>query len=451
MYIATTKGLVQVQSITALSDPDLHSVISINKTSTLAKISPDYKNFVQKPQGLIHAIFGCHAYRLNIASQIDQGSSWQLGVYIAHALAQDCNNMSYTASEDTIFIASGKIDTLNYKVLNVEALPQKCISANAQISKWQADGHAVHFFVPHDNLRQPLPDTSINLTPVQSLTQINDFLLHNGFIKYPIEFTSGVSENKHVTNHDKPPFSQNEGLSANVNIEKVDSEDIEQIESVLTQTRTVSQNQALLTNAKDNISFIPQLFKTAKTKMLLLFCIVLLAVFFFWFGHSTIHYKIDKFELVSYISENRQLCSLASEKPVVYTGNLSQASSISALNLQHLCALSLRTYTDFNQVWLVSETGAILPLLRHASLSGNSKDINGVTWGIPLPSENISRQYYHLLLFPNKVDLADKQSLQDYLMIIQSQHSKHSTQDIVAWSHAQNTPVFIIQNELYQP
>ncbi|MDT0594056.1 hypothetical protein [Glaciecola petra] len=450
VYIATTKGLVQVQSIHALSDPDLHSVVSINNTSTLAKISADYQSFVQKPQGLIHELFGCHAYRVNIASQIDQGNSWQLAIFLAHALAVSSKNMLFTGVENTIFIATGRIDTVNHKVLSVEGLPQKCIAANAQISAWQAQGHAVHFFVPHGNLRQPLPDTSINLTPVQSLTQIIDFLLNESFLKDSIDLNKSVSNSSDVMNDVESSPKPNKNLSATVNLERIDSGDINHIESIKTQT---GKHDKTLPIDQDNISFIQQLPKTIKTKVLLVVCSVVFVAIYFLFGESRTQHKIDQFSLVSHVSENRQLCSLTANKPIIYTGQLGQTSSINALNLQHLCSLSLKTYTDFAQVWLVSESSAIVPLFGQVSLPEDNKNNEGysVTWGIPLPSENIIRQYYHILLFPNKVDAADKQSLQYYLLFIQSQQSQHSTQDIVSWSHTQNTPVFIIKNELYQP
>ncbi|WP_157971245.1 ATP-binding protein [Pseudogemmobacter bohemicus] len=52
-------------------------------------ISTTYNNFVRRPAGVIERDFGGRFYILRVSGRIDDGPSWQLGVYLAHAhLAQ---------------------------------------------------------------------------------------------------------------------------------------------------------------------------------------------------------------------------------------------------------------------------------------------------------------------------------------------------------------------------
>ena len=88
VFVSSTNGLIEVQSISDLPNANLRSVMSINFTAQLASINQDYANFVSKPQGIIQSHFGMREYRLNLAADIDQGNSWQLGVYVAHFLYQ---------------------------------------------------------------------------------------------------------------------------------------------------------------------------------------------------------------------------------------------------------------------------------------------------------------------------------------------------------------------------
>lgn len=126
VFIATTQGIVAVQDVIPLNDPEIQSLISINGTATLANISANYHHFVKKGSGIIHQDFSCCSYRINISERIDQGNSWQLGVYLAHVLADKGLLTSGEVNEnDQVIIATGEVNTTNKQVQCVQHIQEK--------------------------------------------------------------------------------------------------------------------------------------------------------------------------------------------------------------------------------------------------------------------------------------------------------------------------------------
>lgn len=126
IFIATTQGVVAIQDIIPLDDPDIQSLITVNGTATLANISHYYHHFVKKGSGLIHQDFGCCSYRANIKQGIDQGNSWQLAMYLAHVVAQKglLGNGSI-GPDDQVFIATGEVNTTNRTILPITKILEK--------------------------------------------------------------------------------------------------------------------------------------------------------------------------------------------------------------------------------------------------------------------------------------------------------------------------------------
>src|SRR3954471_9713505 len=86
VLIPTTNGPVEVLLLTE-EDPAIgRSVACIGGTTETADIAAAYHAFVARPTGVIERLFGHSCYRLDMSGRIDAGSSWQLGVLIAHAL-----------------------------------------------------------------------------------------------------------------------------------------------------------------------------------------------------------------------------------------------------------------------------------------------------------------------------------------------------------------------------
>src|SRR5690242_15669826 len=87
VLIPTTTGIVEVLLLME-EDPVIgRSVACIGGTTETADIAAAYHAFVARPTGVIERLFGHPCYRLDVSGRIDAGSSWQLGVLTAHALA----------------------------------------------------------------------------------------------------------------------------------------------------------------------------------------------------------------------------------------------------------------------------------------------------------------------------------------------------------------------------
>jgi hypothetical protein len=148
VYIATTQGLVAVQRIHQL-DPEISSVVSINGTSSVASISSAYHNFVKKGAGIIEADFGGQSYRVNIDAQIDQGNSWQLGLYLAHAAhARGILGDGKPQTGDLLICATGEVNTSDRKVMAVDQVPLKLDKAKVFIEQASVN---LQFLLPETN------------------------------------------------------------------------------------------------------------------------------------------------------------------------------------------------------------------------------------------------------------------------------------------------------------
>lgn len=150
IFVATTQGLVAVQKIYE-QDPEIGSVVSINGTATISPITQAYKSFVNKGAGIIAADFGGSSYRVNISGQIDQGNSWQLGFYLAHAVnVQGLLGNGDVTNDDMVIVATGEINTSERNVLAVEEVPLKLKKANQIACHWPQSVKKL-FFIPAEN------------------------------------------------------------------------------------------------------------------------------------------------------------------------------------------------------------------------------------------------------------------------------------------------------------
>ena len=86
LFIGTTDGPAEVQRVTP-EDREVRSVICLDGKAISLPISDDYDAFVRRPTGVVEALLGHPAYRIDISQPIVGGYSWQLGVLVAHILA----------------------------------------------------------------------------------------------------------------------------------------------------------------------------------------------------------------------------------------------------------------------------------------------------------------------------------------------------------------------------
>lgn len=85
VLIATTRGPAQVLNI-ARENPSVRSVICVGGALAALPVSPVYDAFVREPTGVVERMTGHPVYRTDISAPIDAGESWQLGLFLAHAL-----------------------------------------------------------------------------------------------------------------------------------------------------------------------------------------------------------------------------------------------------------------------------------------------------------------------------------------------------------------------------
>ena len=102
VLIATTRGPVEVVSITK-EEPEIRSVLCLNESFQELPISSSYESFVRRPTGIIEQLTGHASYRTDLSGPITQGSSWQLGLTIAHLFEANEATEKKTASGKIIF------------------------------------------------------------------------------------------------------------------------------------------------------------------------------------------------------------------------------------------------------------------------------------------------------------------------------------------------------------
>ncbi len=177
IFVATTQGLVAIQNITAIDDADISSIVSINGTSTTANISSAYHNFVRKGAGIIQQDFGACSYRINISQRIDQGNSWQLAFYLAHA----ANNENMLGDGqvnvgDQVICATGEINTSSRDIQAISKIILKQQLAAKQIKQWHKQNINVAFLVPYANAQTLDKKLPLNIKLVRNLTHALSYL-----------------------------------------------------------------------------------------------------------------------------------------------------------------------------------------------------------------------------------------------------------------------------------
>ena len=133
VFIATTEGPVAVQKITA-EDPDVPSVACRDGTTEVLAISRDYTRFVDRGTGLVAALTGHGAYRLDLDRAVDGGRSWQLPVLLAHLLEEEGRLAGPDEPADLALLATGEVDR-DQRVRRVGRIPEKLAAAGDLIAR----------------------------------------------------------------------------------------------------------------------------------------------------------------------------------------------------------------------------------------------------------------------------------------------------------------------------
>ena len=146
VFIATTEGPVAVQKITA-EDPDVPSVACRDGTTEVLAISRDYTRFVARGTGLVAALTGHGAYRLDLDRPVDGGRSWQLPVLLAHLLESEGRLAGPDEPADLTLIATGEVDR-DQRVRRVGRIPEKLAAASDLVARHREGGPPLVLLVP---------------------------------------------------------------------------------------------------------------------------------------------------------------------------------------------------------------------------------------------------------------------------------------------------------------
>lgn len=146
IYIGTTDGPSQVQRVTA-EDPEVRSVVCLDGKAIALPISDDYDSFVRRPTGVIEALTGHAAYRVDISHPINGGFSWQLGTAVAHVLAAHGRLAGPDDRPGKAVWLTGEVDH-NLRIGTVESVGLKVNRAACTLKALMEEGIDVTIVVP---------------------------------------------------------------------------------------------------------------------------------------------------------------------------------------------------------------------------------------------------------------------------------------------------------------
>lgn len=417
VFIATNKGLVAIQSITDLQDSALQSVITLNGSTDLANISPAYHRFVQKSTGLIQNEFGGTSFRANMSRNIDHGNSWQLPFYLAHLVqaatpsmmerspnfANVANDTRYAQPEfdaihlghgapkpgDVVLIATGQINTSTGAIEAVEQVPEKCITASAQIKLWVSKGILVEFFVPAMSHRgqasgpdSPQADTAKTASEKKVTEQARQLLPELDCAIYPVTDTHQLKQ--HI--EQLLPLNKLHQLRTQEPISKA---------IIAPEIHTIKANTMRPIKANG-----------LKRKMaaMSLLAIGLLSVMVYWLVIASPHTSNTRFIAATKTGPH---CDSNALMKVTNIGT-QYVTRIPSTSLNSACSMTLLSNKNTPQVWLIADTKTVIEL--SSTLIDNERH-----WLIPLPSQQQASREYILVVTEKQLDLADLAAFKSYL------------------------------------
>tara|TARA_Y100000588_G_scaffold385947_1_gene480330 strand:- start:270 stop:1586 length:1317 start_codon:yes stop_codon:yes gene_type:complete len=154
IYIGTASGPVQVQRIWREAGI-AESMVCLKRTTETLPIGTAYNAFVKSPSGVIERIFGPFeegGFRLELSDRINQGTSWQLAIFIAHALARDGQLAGPEDDYQRAVWLTGQVDH-DLKTGAVDQIPEKIYAAAPPLKALINEGKAVLIFAPEQNSR----------------------------------------------------------------------------------------------------------------------------------------------------------------------------------------------------------------------------------------------------------------------------------------------------------
>lgn len=174
VVIATTEGHAYVQRITP-EEVGVQSVVCLDGTAQVLPVSAAYHAFVRRGSGVIARDFGHDAFRTDIGARVDQGTSWQLPLYLAHALhAIGDLGDGVPKQGDRVLWATGEVD-VDLVVRRVDGVAQKLKHAIAPVRALRARGVDVQLLLPSDNVGESAGYRH-DLAGISGVTRLKDVL-----------------------------------------------------------------------------------------------------------------------------------------------------------------------------------------------------------------------------------------------------------------------------------
>jgi len=152
VVIATTEGPAEIDRITP--EDAAQSVVCLRRSSQVLPISAGYDAFVRRPSGVIDREFPRAVpgvYRLDLAAPVTNGESWQLGVFIAHALVAAGRLAASGERSDRVIVATGRIDN-DLHVLPVDQASEKSSALRVCVEEQRKRGNDIRLLAPRRNV-----------------------------------------------------------------------------------------------------------------------------------------------------------------------------------------------------------------------------------------------------------------------------------------------------------
>ena len=154
VFIATTDGPAQIQRISRERAP--LSMVILGSGSERLPVSNRYDDFARPGSGPVERFFGPFpegGFRLEVSGPIESGDSWQLGVFLAHAIeagdgfALVRDDPSLGDGVDHIIWLTGQVD-YDGQVSAVGHVQEKFYASRDALASWLASGVPVSLVVP---------------------------------------------------------------------------------------------------------------------------------------------------------------------------------------------------------------------------------------------------------------------------------------------------------------
>jgi hypothetical protein len=178
LLIGTTKGPVELKGLRREKPAVRRSVVCIGGATERAGIDRAYHDFVARGTGVIEEVFGNGRFRADVSSRIDAGSSWQLGLFTAHALFS-ASRFATTSAPELLIFATGTVSPIDLSIGEVGYVPQKLKLLIDWVRLIRPAAQEMLVFIPAGNagevdadLRQDLSGLGLQLLEVDHVGQV---------------------------------------------------------------------------------------------------------------------------------------------------------------------------------------------------------------------------------------------------------------------------------------